>query len=58
MKRFTRLYLSLDDTTRTGAKIEALERRLKAFQEHQAQRGDEAVQPDLFLEPGEEDDEL
>ena len=42
---------------RTVAKIEALEDRLKTFKAHQAQI-DEEVQPDLLVEPEEEDEEL
>ena len=42
---------------RTVDKIEALENRLKAFKSHQAHI-DEEVQPDLLVEPEEEDEEL
>ncbi len=42
---------------RTVAKIEDLEKRLKAFKAHQAQTGEEFT-PDLLLTPDEEDDEL
>ena len=43
---------------RTVAKIEELEKRLNAFQEHQEKLKDKSIQPDWLLEPGEEDDEL
>jgi SNF2 family DNA or RNA helicase len=42
---------------RTVAKIEALEERLRRFQQHQAQAAED-IQPDLFAEPAEEDEEL
>ena len=42
---------------RTVTKIEDLETRLRRFNAHQATQAD-AVQPDLFADPGEEDDEL
>ncbi|MBV2194593.1 MAG: DEAD/DEAH box helicase family protein [Azonexus sp.] len=42
---------------RTVNKIEDLEYRLCQFQEHRAQAADD-VQPDLFAEPEEEDDDL
>ena len=42
---------------RTVAKIEDLENRLKAFKAHQSEIGDD-WQPDLFLGPEEEDEEL
>ena len=42
---------------RTVAKIEGLEGRLKAFKAHQKQ-SEEDVQPDFFIEPNEEDEEL
>jgi hypothetical protein len=42
---------------RTVAKIEDLEQRLSCFSEHQTAQAD-AVQPDFFAEPEEEDDEL
>jgi hypothetical protein len=42
---------------RTVTKIEDLEARLKAFQQHHDAKAGE-IQPDLFAEPGEEDDEL
>ncbi|WP_229637857.1 helicase-related protein [Pseudomonas aeruginosa] len=42
---------------RTVSKIENLEERLKQFQQHQANT-EEDIQPDLFAEPAEEDEEL
>lgn len=42
---------------RTVAKIEDLEGRLKKFKAHQAQSAED-VQPDFFIEPEEEDEEL
>jgi hypothetical protein len=42
---------------RTVNKIEDLEARLRQFQEHRAQAADD-VQPDLFAEPEEEDEDL
>jgi len=42
---------------RTVAKIEGLELRLKAFKAHQKQT-EEDVQPDFFIEPNEEDEDL
>ena len=42
---------------RTVAKIEDLEARLRQYQMHQAQAA-EVIQPDLFAEPEEEDEEL
>ncbi len=42
---------------RTVSKIEGLENRLRQFQEHQTQAAED-VQPDLFAEPEEEDDDL
>jgi SNF2 family DNA or RNA helicase len=42
---------------RTVAKIEDLEARLRAFQQHQDAKVTD-IQPDIFAEPGEEDDEL
>ena len=42
---------------RTVTKIEDLETRLRCFNAHQATQAD-AVQPDFFADPGEEDDEL
>ncbi len=42
---------------RTVAKIEDLEARLRQYQMHQAQAAED-IQPDLFAEPEEEDEEL
>jgi len=42
---------------RTVSKIEDLEQRLRRFQEHQLAAADD-MQPDLFAEPEEEDEEL
>jgi SNF2 family DNA or RNA helicase len=42
---------------RTVSKIEDLERRLRQFQEHRQAEADD-VQPDLFAEPEEEDEDL